>query len=173
MAAEQGITHPPVAAAPETTAVYAEGLRAGLAGAATIAGWFFLLDAIRGRPLYTPTVLGIALFRHGAGLGNTGTIAPNFDMVMSFTWVHLLVFLLIGIAASRLIGVVERNPSLGFGVVILAVFFEFGFFLACMVFAYPVLHVLTWSEVLVGNLLAATAMGAVFWRRHPRLVISP
>ena len=173
MAAEQGVTHPPVAAAPETTAVYAEGLRAGLAGAATIAAWFFLLDAIRGRPLYTPTVLGIALFRHGAGLDDAGNIAPNFDMVMSFTWVHLLAFLLIGMAASRLIGLVERNPSLGFGVVILAVFFEFGFLLACMVFADPVLRVLTWSEVLVGNLLAATAMAAVFWRRHPRLVIRP
>lgn len=173
MAAEQGITHPPVAAAPESTAVYAEGLRAGLAGAATIAGWFFLLDVIRGRPLYTPTVLGMALFRRGAGLANPGTIAPNFDMVMSFTWVHLLVFLLIGIVASRLIAVVERNPSLGFGVVIFAVFFEFGFLLACMVFAEPVLRVLTWSEVLVGNLLAAAAMAAVFWRRHARLVIRP
>jgi hypothetical protein len=173
MAAERGITGPAVAGASETTAVYAEGLRAGLAGAATIAAWFLLLDTIRGRPLYTPTVLGIALFRHGAGLGNPAAITPNFDMVMSFTWVHLLVFLLIGIAASRLIGLIERNPSLGFGVVILAVFFEFGFLLACMVFAEPVLRVLTWSEVLVGNLLAAAAMAAVFRRRHPRLVIRP
>src|SRR5205085_1068446 len=60
MAAEQGIAHPTVAA-PETTGVYVEGLRARLAGAVTIAGWMFVLDAIRGRPLYTPTVL--------AGLG--------------------------------------------------------------------------------------------------------
>ena len=82
--------------------------------------WFFVLDAIRGRPLYTPTVLGLALFRHGVALDNPGAITPNFDMVMSFTWVHLLVFLLIGIVASRLIGLVERNPNLGFGVVIFA-----------------------------------------------------
>ncbi len=173
MAAEQSVTHPAVAAAPDTTGVYAEGLRAGLAGAATIAAWFFILDAIRGRPLYTPTVLGTALFRGGAGLEAPATLAPNFDMVMSFTWVHLLVFLLIGIAASRLIGIVERNPSLGFGVVIFATFFEFGFLLVCMVFAEPVLRALTWPEVLVGNLLAAAAMAVVFWRRHPRLVIRP
>jgi hypothetical protein len=172
MAAEQGIAHPTVAA-PETTGVYVEGLRAGLAGAVTIAVWFFVLDAIRGRPLYTPTVLGLALFRHGAGLDNPGAITPNFDMVMSFTWAHLLVFLLIGMVTSRLIGLIERNPNLGFGVVIFATFFEFGFLLACMVFAEPVLHVLAWSEVLIGNLLAAAAIAIVFWRRHPQLVILP
>ena len=70
-------------------------------------------------------------------------------------------------------GLVERNPNLGFGVIIFATFFEFGFLLACMVFAEPVLHVLAWSEVLIGNLLAAAAMAIVFWRRHPRLVILP
>jgi len=36
-----------------------------------------------------------------------------------------------------------------------------------------VLRALTWPEVLVGNLLAAAAMAAVFWRRHPRLAIRP
>ena len=32
-------------------------------GAATIAIWFAVLDVVSGRPLYTPTVLGTALFR--------------------------------------------------------------------------------------------------------------
>jgi len=155
------------------TGVYAEGIRAGLVGAATIAVWFLALDTIKGRPLYTPTVLGTALFRGGAGLENPQALAPNFEMVLSFTWVHVLVFLLIGVAASRLLGLVERNPNFGFGVVLLFVFFEFGFLLASMVFAEPVLRALTWPEVLVGNLLAAAAMTAVFWRRHPRLAIRP
>src|SRR5438067_2400125 len=47
----------------EVHAVYAEGIRAGLVGAATIAVWFLLLDTIAGRPLYTPNVLGTALLR--------------------------------------------------------------------------------------------------------------
>src|SRR5262245_50045712 len=155
------------------TGVYAEGILAGLMGAATIAVWFLALDSIKGRPFYTPSVLGTALFRGGAGLENPQALAPNFEMVLSFTWVHVLAFLLIGVAASRLLDLVELNPSFGFGVVLLFVFFEFGFLLASMVFAEPVLRGLTWSEVLVGNLLAAATMAAVFWRRRPRLAIQP
>jgi hypothetical protein len=175
MAAESHVSSPPVAGSPtsEVTAAYAEGIVAGLVGAATIAGWFFILDAVRGKPFYTPTVLGTALFRHGVGLDAPATITPDFEMVMSFTWIHVLVFILIGLAASRLLGLAERNPSYGFGVVMFAVFFEFGFVLTGMVFAQPILRALTWPEVLVGNLLAAGAMTAVFWRRHPRLTMSP
>jgi hypothetical protein len=32
--------------------------------------WFFVLDTIQGRPFYTRTVLGTALFRRGAGLAS-------------------------------------------------------------------------------------------------------
>src|SRR6266446_2200532 len=148
------------------TAVYAEGLLAGVVGAAAIALWFLALDGVKGRPFYTPTVLGTALFRGGAGLQSP-------EMLLSFTWVHVLAFLIIGVGASRLLGIAERNPSFGFGIVLLFVVFEFGFLLACMLFAEPVLRALTWPEVLVGNLLAAAAMAAVFWRRHPRLAIRP
>ena len=175
MAAESRVTSS-TAAHPDNPAlatVYSEGLLAGVAGAATIAVWFLLLDTIRGHPLYTPTVLGTALFRHGAGLESPQTLAVDSEVVLSFTWVHVLVFLVIGLAAARLLGVAERNPNFGFGIVILFVVFEFGFVLACMTFAEPVLRALTWPEVMVGNLLAAAAMAAVFWRRHPRLAIWP
>jgi hypothetical protein len=174
MAAESRVSSPTVAGGPaaEVTAVYAEGLLCGLVGAVSIAVWFFVLDLARGRPFYTPTVLGTVLFRHGVGIGSA-TLRPDFEMVLSFTWVHVLVFLLIGIAASRLLALAERNPSFGFGVVLLFVVFEFGFLLVCMVVADPVLRALTWSEVLLGNLLAAASMTAVFWRRHPRLNIRP
>jgi hypothetical protein len=36
-----------------------------------------------------------------------------------------------------------------------------------------VLQAISWPSILIGNLLAAAAMGLVFWRRHPRLVIRP
>jgi len=36
-----------------------------------------------------------------------------------------------------------------------------------------VLKALTWPAVLVANLLAAAAMGAYFWLRHPALEVSP
>jgi len=175
MAAESRVSSPAMTAGAtsEATAAYADGIVAGLAGAATIAGWFFILDAVRGKPFYTPTVLGTALFRRGIGLEAPETLSPNFEIVMSFTWVHVLAFILIGLAAARLLALAERDPNYGFGIVLIAVFFEFGFLLACMVFAEPVLRALTWPEILVGNLLAAGAMTTVFWRRHPRLTIWP
>lgn len=48
--------------------VYSEGIVAGLTGAATLAVWFLLLDSLDGRPFYTPSALGTALFRGGVGL---------------------------------------------------------------------------------------------------------
>src|SRR6059036_720629 len=175
MAAETGLSSRAVEGS-ETAAVmalYAEGILAGVIGAATIALWFLALDGVKGRPFYTPTVLGTALFRGGTGLATPDALPIDFEMVLSFTWVHVLAFLIIGVGASRLLGLAERNPSFGFGIVLRFVVFEFGFLLACMLFAEPVLRALTWPEVLVGNLLAAAAMAAVFRRRHPQLAIRP
>jgi hypothetical protein len=174
MAAQSEVTRPAIAEIePSTTAVYAEGLRAGLAGAATIALWFFVLDVLFRRAFYTPNLLGTALFRGGAGLDDPAALPISSELVLSFTWVHVLVFLVIGIAASKLLALAEREPHAGFGIVLFLVFFECGFLLACMALAEPLLHAMAWTEVLVGNLLAAAAMTIVFRRWHPRLAIQP
>ena len=111
--------------------------------------------------------------RGGEGLGDPTQLPISLETVLSFTWVHVLVFLLIGIAAAKLIAVAERNPGVGFGIVLLFVFFQYGFLQVCMVLAEPVLHALAWPKVMAGDLLAALVMGVVLWRRHPRLVIEP
>ena len=152
---------------------YAEGIRAGLAGAVTIAIWFAILDGLRGRLFFTPTVLGTALFRGGAGLDDPASLAPSFEMVVSFTWIHMLVFLLFGMAAALLLERAERDSDVGFGILLLVFIFEAGFMGACMIFAEPVLQALTWPAIAVGNLLAACAMGAVFWRAHRSLTVQP
>jgi hypothetical protein len=175
MAAKPGVATPDALGSrtSEMSRVYAEGIRAGLLGAATIALWFLVLDVIKGRPLYTPTVLGTALFHGRDGLGPLTALPVSFEMVLSFTWIHVLVFLLIGVAAARLLALAEQNPSLGFGILLLFVVFQAGFLVTCMLVAEPVIHALTWPAILVGNLLAAGVMAASFWRRHPRLTISP
>jgi len=155
-----------------TTALYQEGLVAGLVGAATIAVWFLILDSLSGRPLYTPTVLGTALFRRG-GTTPLSEILPNLEMVLMFTWVHGLVFVAIGGIVARLLALAERQPSVGFGILMLFVFFEFGFIVAAMFFAEPILHALAWPAVLVANILSAAAMGGYFWLRHPNLRVQP
>jgi len=160
----------------ETAAVsklYQEGIIAGLVGAAIVAIWFLILDTFNGKPLYTPTVLGTALFRRGAGLSSPETLAVSLEMVAMFTWVHALVFAALGGVAARLLGLAERNPSLGFGILLLFVVFEFGFMVAAMVFAKAVLTALAWPAVLVANLLAAAGMAGYFWVRHPNLRVRP
>ncbi len=128
---------------------------------------------IRGRPLYTPSLLGTALFGRGAGLGSVEAVPISFEMVLVYTWVHGLVFCVIGGIASILLTVAERRPNLGFGILLLFVVFEFGFISAAMLFAEPILHALTWPAILVGNLLAAIAMALYLWAKHPNLMIFP
>jgi len=150
-----------------------EGIVAGLLGAATVAAWFLILDTARGRPLLTPTVLGTALFRGGVGLGEPATLPVSLEMVTLYTWVHGLVFCVVGGVAARLLALAERRPNSGFGILLLFVVFEFGFVAAAMLFAAPVLRALSWPAIVLGNLLAALVMGVYFWRRHPDLRIHP
>jgi hypothetical protein len=174
MPVHSGVSHP-VAVGQDASAlaVYLEGIRAGLVGASVIAVWFLLVDTFAGRPFYTPTVLGAALFHGGAGIENESAVTPSLELVAGFTWVHYLVFMLIGIGAARLMALAERNPSLGFGIVLFFAVFEFGFLLASMVFAEGILQRLAWPAVVVGNLLAAVGMGVVLWRGHRQLDIQP
>jgi hypothetical protein len=94
-------------------------------------------------------------------------------MVLFFTWIHLLVFVVIGIAAALLLELAERDRNLGFGILLLFVVFEFGFVAVTAVFAETVLEALPLPRVLIGNLIAAAVMAAYFRRRHSRLVIEP
>src|SRR5437867_1701391 len=91
--------------------IYQEGLIAGVLGAAVIAVWFLILDTVSGRPLHTPTILGTAIFRGGEGLASPETVPVSFEMVVLYTWVHALVFCVIGGIAARLLAVAERQPN--------------------------------------------------------------
>ncbi len=156
-----------------SSGLYAEGIIAGMIGAATIAIWFLILDTINGRPLYTPTALGTALFRGGEDLASPQDLQVSWEMTLMYTWVHGLVFAVIGGIASHFLELVEKNPHLGFGILLLFVVLEFGFIVAAFVFAEPILHALAWPAVLIGNLLAAATMGGYLWLRHPKLMIRP
>jgi hypothetical protein len=157
---------------PDTARLYQEGMIAGVIGAATVALWFLVLDSAAGHPLYTPTVLGTAIFRRAA-LASPETLSVSLEMVGMFTWIHVLIFAALGGIASRLLATVEENPAWGFGLLLLFVVFEFGFVAAAALLASPILRVIPWPSVLGANLLAAAAMSAYFWRRHPNLVVSP
>lgn len=170
---ETGSPSVPVRGAAPAASLDKEGMIAGVLGAGAIALFLFAVDLAHGRPLFTPTVLGTAIFRGGRGLDSPETLAISGEMVLLFTWVHALAFAAIGGVAARLLAMIERDAHLGFGIVLLFVGLELGFVFASLMVAEPVLELLPWWAVLGGNVLAAGVMLAYFARRHPRLVILP
>ena len=156
----------------EFSGVYVEGVVGGMIGAATIAIWFFIVDLYNGRPFYTPNVLGAALSLSRT-IPDPAAAPISMELVVFYTWVHALIFCVIGGLAAKLLSLAERDLHFGFGILLLFVIFEFGFVAAALIFAEPILRALTWPAVLVGNLLAAGAMTVYFWRHHPKLWIAP
>jgi len=75
----------------ELSRLYSEGIIAGMIGAAIIAIWFLILDTFNGRPLYTPTVLGTALFGRGEGLSSLENMRVSVEMTLMYTWVPVCV----------------------------------------------------------------------------------
>lgn len=165
----------PTAAPPtvDSARVYQEGFVAGVLGAVTVAVWFLIVDMLHGRPFYTPTVLGTALFGRGVWPATLETMPPSFEMVAMFTWVHILTFAVLGVVVARLLAMAERNPSLGFGFVLMFVILEACFTVAAMIVAEPVLRALTWPAILAANFLAAAVMTGYFWLRHPTMQMRP
>src|SRR5439155_461856 len=78
--------------------VLREGVVAGLIGAVVVALWFFAIDAVQGEPFRTPKLLGTALLRQSAPTA----------AVLSYTVVHGLAFIVVGVIGSVLIAGAEH-----------------------------------------------------------------
>ena len=150
-----------------------EGVIAGVIGAGTVAVWVLILDTLAGRPFYTPSLLGTALFRRGVTLETAATAPVSLEMVGMFTWVHTLVFIALGGAASYLLTWIEAKPSLGFGLILLFVVFQAGFTVVVAALAPPLLAAVGWIPIVTANLLAAAAMAVYLGWRHRTLSIAP
>src|SRR5918999_648756 len=145
-----------------------DGVIAGLIGAAVIAVWFFIVDMVSGRPFFTPATLG-----HGL-LDILGKHAAPDDSalihVLAYTVFHFAAFMLVGLVASLIVFLAQRDPSILLGFVVLFVAFEVGFYaFVGLLSEATALRGLAWYTVLIGNLLAAGAMGFYFWRTHKEL----
>jgi len=148
-----------------------EGIVAGLIGAATVAVWFLVFDAIQGAPLRTPAVLGRVI---GAVVGSqpipeAHSVAVTIAPVLGYTIVHGLAFIVAGLVIALLVEGAEREPAMLLALLVFLTAFEV-FVLALVVFlARPLLGVLTWWAILIGNFLAAVSMVAYFFVWHRRL----
>ena len=143
-----------------------EGFTAGLIGAGAVATWFLIVDVIAGRPFFTPAVLGSAVF---FGLRDPATVSISFQSVAMYTAMHVLVFLFIGTVASAMIAEAEKSPHALWLLIEFFIVFEFGFNGVVALMFTPLLAALAWTNVAVGNLIAAICMGYYLWRARPVL----
>lgn len=146
--------------------LFREGFITGLIGAGCVALWFLAVDTINGQPLYTPAMLGAAVFW---GLRDPTALTITFPAVIGYTLLHIVAFAVVGIVAATLAELVERSPPTLFLVVVLFAAFEVGFYIVVALLAQPLLHALAWTNVAIGNLIAAGAMGVYLYRAHPRV----
>jgi len=144
--------------------VLREGAIAGAIGATAVAVWFFIVDVISGRPLFTPATLGGGLL---SVFGQSPE--PAAVNVIAYTIFHYAVFILVGTLAVVLVHAGERRPSVLAGSLILFVAMELGFYGLVALLEETVLGNLAWYQILAGNLLAAVLMGTYVWRAHPTM----
>jgi hypothetical protein len=78
--------------------------------------------------------------------------------------------MIVGLAASLIVFLAQREPSILFGFIVMFVAIELGFYgLVGLLHQATALRELAWYSVLIGNILAAGAMGFYFWRTHKEL----
>ena len=152
---------------PERTEVFAQGLVAGLAGYATVAVFFAIVNLIAGRSVFhTAALLGSALFY---GLRDPAQLVIAPGPVLSYNGLHLVIFLCLGTIAAWLAYLAEKGPELWYvGAVafIFMAFHTFGFFLAL---TQPVRAALAPWLMLAAGGIGCAAMAAYLVWVHPRI----
>jgi len=146
-------------------AVAEDGLFAGVIGALTVALFFLIVDTLQGQPLFTPSLLGTVLFTDTPAAQVTEV---NIPMMFAYTGVHMLLFLIAGLAAAIMVQQFEAHPAVGMVLVILFICFEVGFLALAWALMPGVIGVLSAWLVGLANVLSAGAMALyLLWYSHP------
>lgn len=148
------------------TRILREGFWAGCIGAVAVAVWFLIVDTIDGRPFFTPAMLGSAVFWEATA---PAQVEIEFSRIVGYSMIHVSAFVVLGVIAAWLMAQAEDTPPALFLVIVLACFFEVGFYVLVAILAQPLLGALAWWNVAIGNAIAATGMGIFLWRQHPAL----
>lgn len=144
-----------------------EGIVGGLLAAASVAVWFLILDVAGGHPFATPLRLGESVASFFGGTGGGSALA----YVLGYTLFHVIAFTISGIFVSAIVNRAEAEPSLLFGLLIIFVAFELGWYgLSAILSGEQAYGTIAWYQVMVANLIAATTLGFYMYRRHPALM---
>jgi len=145
--------------------VFREGVIAGLIGATSVAVWFLIIDIMIHSPLYTPRILGSALWSVFGPVHEGTTV-----FVIVYTVFHYAAFIILGIIAASIVHEADRQPAVLAGSLVLFVVLELGFYgLSSILDTFLPLGALAWYQVAIGNLISSFLMGLYFYREHPAL----
>jgi hypothetical protein len=142
-----------------------EGATVGALGATAVALWFLVVDAVAGRPFFTPAFLG------GIAAGERDLVAVatgpgRLWFAALYTPVHYVAFAAVGIAAVALVHRAARTPAL-FGLLLMVFLaLEVAFTGLVAALAEGGLGTLAWYQIAAGNLIAVLTMGTFLYRRH-------
>ncbi|HUK62698.1 MAG TPA: hypothetical protein VLV15_05170 [Dongiaceae bacterium] len=150
-----------------SSSVLREGVLVGLAGAAAVAVWFLLYDLATGAPFRTPALLGAVLFEH---LREPSALVIRPKLVLQYTVVHGIAFVLFGVAAAGLFALVDRVRAMLFGLFMLFCCFEVAFLAAVTVLSEMLAGAFSPWAVLCANALASIVMLAMLWSHHARSI---
>jgi hypothetical protein len=143
-----------------------EGVFTGIVGATAVAVWFLIIDAMQGRMLATPSVLGqVILFRNPAPVVTPVQPGP----IVAYTLLHFGAFVGFGIAVTHLVHLAMYSPLVRFALMIVAVVFELFFFMVTYALFTGTSFLFPWWSVLAANTLSLRAMSVYLTRRHPGL----
>jgi hypothetical protein len=143
-----------------------EGAITGVIGATAVAVWFLIVDAVSGRMLYTPELLGEAFF---SIFGPPAGESP-LQYIIAYTIVHYLAFALVGTILAAIVRQADEDPHVLAGLVIGGAVFalaSFGF--VAFLSQGTRLGALAWWQIGAATILAAVLMGWYQWKTHPRL----
>lgn len=147
-----------------TVSVIEDGVLTGVAGAAVVAAWFFILDTARGQMFFTPSLLGSVMF---LGQSPDEVVTVNGFIVFAYTGLHGVLFLMAGLALAGMFAIFEHNPQFGIILLLLFLFFELILFSFAAVIFPNLMGALGAVAVASGNLFAAIVMFWFLIRRHP------
>ena len=151
----------------DTERLWSEGLFTGLVGYATTLAVVGVVDLVAGRSMfYTPAMFGATLFY---GLADPYVLVVVPGPVLAYNMVHLLVFLVLGLAAAWCVGLAERHPTALYLVLVLLLFVAFHLYVALLFFAQPLLGAEGWWKLGLGSVAAAITMGMFLLVRHDLL----
>ena len=143
-----------------------EGAITGAIGATAVAVWFLLVDAVSGRLLYTPHLLGEAFFSiFGPPAGESPT-----TYIVGYTIVHYCAFAIVGTVLASIVRRADEDPHVLAGLVLGGVVFllaSFGF--VAFLSQGTRLGALAWWQIGAATILAAVLMGWYQWKSHPKV----